>query len=279
MTISYKSIRAGFFYFILAFLFILPVFPITAEIFSLDITGEYGFTNILKHEIRRGTTSDKGDVFDYKTQGGQDILFSYSRFEADLEILEKHHALFLFQPLRIDTNAVIDSDFRYNQQNYTPDDGELSLVYSFDFWRFSYQYDLIEPPGFFFSPGISFQIRNALIIFKTEENRKESIQSDIGPVPILKAGAGYAWTNGIFLMFEGDGFYATNRFFNGADYPFTGYIYDLSLRGGYDFSRDFGSYLNFRFLGGGAEGTNDKEEYTYNDLHTFSVTLGGTVHF
>ena len=262
-------------------LLLLPLFPafsVDKTSLSLDISAEYGFTNVLKHEIQRGVTGDKGDIFNYKTRGGQDILFSYSRYVADLTVREKHHVLFLFQPLRIDTRSVIDSDFRYNRQDYTEPDGELSLVYSFDFWRFSYQYDLREAPGFFLSPGLSFQIRNALIIFKTEENGKESIQSDIGPVPILKVTTGYEWANGIYVLFEGDGFYATNKFFNGADYPFTGYIYDLSLRGGCDFTERIGSYLNFRFLGGGAEGTNEKNEYTYNDLHTFSFTLGATVH-
>ncbi len=278
MKVRDKRKLTGIFLFSLLILPLFQGFSEERDLFSLDISGEYGFTNILKHEIQRDETGDKGDIFNYKTQGGQDILFSYFRYQADLTIREKHHALFLFQPLRLDTRAVIDSDFRYNQQDYSEADGELSLVYSFDFWRFSYQYDLIEPPGFFLSPGLSFQIRNALIIFKTEENGKESIQSDIGPVPILKVKTGYEWPQGTYVLFEGDGFYATNRFFNGADYPFTGYIYDLSLRGGYDFTKRFGSYVNFRFLGGGAEGTNDKDEYTYNDLHTFSFTLGATVH-
>ncbi|MDC7240742.1 MAG: hypothetical protein PQJ50_10315 [Spirochaetales bacterium] len=257
-------------------LILLPVFSAAGSPFSLDLDVEFGFTGIIKHEIQSGTTGDKGDIFNYKTQGGQDILFPFSRFQADLEILERHHAVFLYQPLTIETTAVIDEDFRFNGQNFTTTDGELTLLYSFDFWRFSYLYDVIEAPGFFLSPGISFQIRNARIIFKSEENM--SIQSDIGPVPILKLRTGYQWDNGAYVMFEGDGFYASNKFFNGADYPFTGYIYDLSLRGGYRFNKQFSSYLNLRFLGGGAEGTNDNDEYTYNDLHTFSVTIGATLH-
>ncbi len=259
-------------------LLLLPLLTAAASPFSLDLDVEYGFTAVLKHEIQSGTSSDKGDIFDYTSQGGQDILFPFSRFQADLEILEKHHAVFLYQPLRIDSRAVIDEAFRFNGTDFTPADEVLNLVYSFDFWRFSYLYDVIEAPGFFLSPGISFQIRNALITFKSDENNKESIQSNIGPVPILKLRTGYAWENGAYVMFEGDGFYASNKFFNGADYPFTGYIYDLSLRAGYRFSRYMSSYINLRFLGGGAEGTNDVEEYTYNDLHTFSATIGATLH-
>lgn len=245
---------------------------------SADITAEFGFTGIIKHVIQSGTTADKGDIFNYKTQGNQDTLFPFSRFQADLSLFNRHHIIFLYQPLTLETQAPIDSSFTYNDEDYTSADGFLDLTYAFDFWRFSYLYDFIEPGGFFLSGGISFQIRNASIVFRASESDKGTVTDNIGPVPIVKLRLGYEWTNGVYLMFDGDGFYASSKFFNGAEYPFTGYIYDLSLRGGYHFSKLTTAYLNVRFLGGGAEGTNDKEEYTFNDLHTFSLTLGLTIH-
>jgi hypothetical protein len=258
------------------FLFICVCSALSAEIIplKLELDTEFGFLGILKHKIRAGTTSDKGDVFNYKTQGSQDTLFPYQRYQADLEIALKHHAVLLYQPLKLDTQASIDDNFRYNEVDYAPEDDFLNLVYSFDFWRISYLYDWIEPDtGFFLSPGLSFQIRNAFILFRSESG-KGSTQSNIGPVPIIKLRTGYRWPEGFFLLFDGDGFYASNRFINGADYSFTGYIYDLSLRGGYQFHSRYQAYLNLRFLGGGAKGSNDKKKYTYNDLHTFALSLG-----
>ncbi len=245
---------------------------------ELDLSAEFGFTGIIKHVIQSGTTSDKGDVFDYVSQGNQDTLIPFSRFEADLSLNQRHHVILLYQPLTIKTQAPIGGNFTFDGVDYTPADGFLDLTYAFDFWRFSYLFDIIQPDGFFLSTGLSLQIRNASIVFRAGENGLGSVTDNIGPVPILKMRVGYEWGNGIFLMFDGDGFYASNKFFNGAEYPFTGYIYDLSFRGGYRFDDRLTSFINARFLGGGAEGTNDVGEYTFNDLHTFGLSLGLTYH-
>lgn len=259
-------------------LFLTGATALTAGPFSLDIDIEYGFTSIMNHEIQSGKDSDRGDVFDYKSSGNQNVLFPYARYQADLEILTKHHAVFLYQPLLLETESTIDEAFRYDRIDFAPSDGALELLYSFGFWRFSYLYDVRKAPGFFISPGLSLQIRNAAIRFKSADGGKSSVNSGTGPVPVLKLRTGYQWDSGIFVLFDGDAFYASNRFINGADYSFTGYIYDLALKGGYGINRYLSAYLGFRFLGGGAEGTDDKDDYSYNDLHTFNASLGLTLH-
>lgn len=255
-------------------LFMLSTAAYSQSDFNLDLSFEAGFVNIYRHVIQAGTTSDKGDVFNYLTQGNQDTLFPFYRYQAELSLFKKHHLVFLYQPLTVRTQAPITGNFRYDQVDYAPADGFLDLKYGFDFWRFSYLYDIIEPDGFFLSTGLSFQIRNASIVFKATDSQNGTVTDNIGPVPILKLRLGYQWDNSLFILFDGDGFYASNKFFNGAEYPFTGYIYDLSIRGGYKFNPKSTSYVNLRFLGGGAEGTNDVGEYTYNDLHTLGITLG-----
>lgn len=245
---------------------------------NVDFSVEAGFVGIYSHIIQSGTDSDKGDRFNYLTQGNQDILFPFLRYQAELSLFERHHLLLLYQPLTVETQAPITETIRYDQVDYTETDGFLDLKYGFDFWRFSYLYDIIEPEGFFLSAGLSFQIRNASIVFKASDSTKGSVTDNIGPVPIIKLRTGYKWESSFFILFDGDGFYASNRFFNGAEYPFTGYIYDLSLRSGYRINTRTTTYVNLRFLGGGAEGTNDSDEYTFNDLHTVGVTLGLTIH-
>lgn len=248
------------------------------DMLSMDLTGEAGFTAIVKHEIQTGTNSDKGDVFNYLTQGNQDTLFPTARYQADLSINNRHHLIFLYQPLTIITQAPVESDFQYNGDTFTGADGILDLKYGFDFWRASYLYELIEPPRYYLSLGASLQIRNASILFQSETTGKGSVTDNIGPVPILKVKTGYRWDSGLFAEFEGDGFYASSAIFNGSGYPFVGYIYDLSVRGGYRFKEDLSVYLGVRFLGGGALGTNDEEQFTYNDLHTAGAHLGAVLH-
>ena len=257
---------------------------LTAAVFADDTiqvkaSAEFGFISILKHEIQSGSSSDKGDVFDYRTQGNQDVLFPFFRYEADMALQKKHHIVFLYQPLTIVTQSEITESFRYNEVDYSPEDGLLDLTYAFDFWRISYLFDLYDTGAFFFSPGISLQIRNASIAFRAGGSDKGTVSDGIGPVPIIKMRTGYRWDSGVSLQFEGDGFYASNKFINGAEYPFTGYIYDLSVRTNYEINTRSSAYLNVRFLGGGAEGTNNSDEYTYNDLHTMGFTLGYKYRF
>lgn len=245
---------------------------------SFEFTTEAGFTAIVKHDIQSGSNTDKGDVFNYLTQGNQDTLFPFYRYQGDLEIGKRHHIVFLYQPLTVETQAEITAPFRYKFDDYNATDGFLNLKYGFDFWRFSYLFDIIEPPNFYLSAGISLQIRNASIVFRASESGKGSVQDNIGPVPILKVRTGFRWRKGMFLEIDGDGFYASSEFFNGAAYPFVGYIYDVSARAGYRFQKWGTAYLNCRLLGGGAVGTNNIGEYTSNDLMTFGTTLGFRLH-
>ncbi|MFH2008204.1 MAG: hypothetical protein ABI333_16595 [bacterium] len=53
---------------------------------------------------------------------------------------------------------------------------------------------------------------------------------------------------------------------------------DASLRLGFEITSFLDAYLNVRYLGGGAEGISDPEEfsdgYTKNWIHTLIVSLG-----
>ena len=250
-----------------------------ADKFALNLSAELGFTGIIDHRIQSGTVADKGDIFDYVDQGGQDVLFPFSRFQADLVLFSRHHVVLLYQPLTLETVVPIQSRFHVTtRRTFLTTDGTLELKYGFDFWRLSYLFDIIEAPEFYFGAGLSLQIRNASIVFRTSDGSKSTIQNNIGPVPIIKLKLGYLWPNSLFVEFEGDGFYASDRFFNGANYSFVGYIYDLSIRSGYSFSPMSTFYFNVRFLGGGAEGEDDDGEFTFNDLHTIGTTIGVMLH-
>ncbi|MBN1798784.1 MAG: hypothetical protein JW822_09405 [Spirochaetales bacterium] len=257
----------------------VPAQEAEAPVFTLELRAEMGFTGILRHVIQSGPGGDIGDEFDYLARGNQDTLFPFTRFEAEAGLFQNHKIILLYQPLTLETEAPITSAFRFNGVDYDPADGFLFLTYAFDFWRVSYLYEILSPPDFFLGVGISLQIRNASIVFRSQENGKGTVQDNIGPVPIIKLRVGYEWENGFYLLFEGDGFYASSAIFNGAEYDFMGYIYDVSLRGGYKFDATTGAYLNVRFLGGGADGTNSDDQFTYNDLHTVSASVGLQLKF
>jgi hypothetical protein len=92
--------------------------------------------------------------------------------------------------------------------------------------------------------------------------------------------------DGIDISYD---FYASSAFINGADYPFTGWIYDLSLRAGIA-PNDFADvFVNLRLLAAGATGTAEGERqfwtqsraqprFTDNRLGLLTVSLGARLH-
>jgi hypothetical protein len=76
-------------------------------------------------------------------------------------------------------------------------------------------------------------------------------------------------------------FYASGRFITGGQ-RLRRSILDASLRGGFSPRENLDVFLNVRYLGGGAVGTEEDfpgpgDGYVRNWLHTVSVSLGVTV--
>ena len=69
------------------------------------------------------------------------------------------------------------------------------------------------------------------------------------------------------------------RYLNGGNTDVVGAILDASVRGGLHLTPGVDTFLNLRYLGGGATGTNSNTKepgdgYTDNWLHFVSLTLG-----
>jgi len=103
-----------------------------------------------------------------------------------------------------------------------------------------------------------------------------SINNNIGPVPILKFRWERPLNKSMWIGSEIDGFYVSGRYISGSSDDFEGAIIDASLRLGFELTDYLNTFLNLRYFGGGASGTQEDEEskYTDNWLKTFSVSLG-----
>ena len=127
--------------------------------------------------------------------------------------------------------------------------------------------------------GLSLQIRNATISFASADGSLFRINEGIGPVPIFKFRTKYPFQSGMWLGTEVDGFYASGKYITGSENDFEGAILDASARIGFEFSEHLDSYLNIRYIGGGAKGQEPDEPgpgdgFTDNWLHTMSISLG-----
>ena len=239
----------------------------------LDATVELGGLSALYHRVQFGRD---GTYFDYVKNGGQDVIFSFARLSMDLEV-GRHRVVFLYQPLELNTQVVLPRAVTVDGLTF-PAETPLDLRYGFPFYRLSYLYEVACPPGLSIQLGGSLQVRDATITFSSADGRSRRTNRDVGPVPALKARLEYTTLTGWFTGFEIDGFYAPVKYLNGGKSDVTGAIVDASVRGGYRFSPSVLGFLNVRWLGGGAQGTSEPEDfsdgYTRNWLHFLIVSLG-----
>jgi hypothetical protein len=196
--------------------------------FDVELTYETGAVKVLKNTLQIGTG---GTNFNFVTQGGEEILFPIQRFTGNLILGQRHNIVLLYQPLQIETKVATRSAVTIDDTTF-PSGDNLLIKYGFPFWRLSYVYDFVSNENLTLGAGISFQLRNASIVFESLSTGDLTASQNLGPVPIIKTWGSYRFDNGFFAGFEVDGFYATSSFFNGADFDFEGSILDASLRFG-----------------------------------------------
>ena len=256
---------------------------------SVTLVGETGAIKVLSHTIQLG---ESGSVFDYVTQGGQEILFPFNRLTAELSVNDRHTVIFLYQPFEVVTQSKFDEARTIDDVTFDANEG-VTITYSFPFYRASYLYDFAPASNLELAAGLSLQLRNASIRFVSINGGQDDlvVSQNLGPVPIIKLRGEYTFVDsaipGAFVGLEADGFYASSAFINGADYAFEGSIFDVSLRAGYEPTPGLEVFANLRGFGGGGAGTRPADErdvwtesvtnFTDNFLTTLSLTLGARV--
>ncbi|MFA6617618.1 MAG: hypothetical protein WCT23_00920 [Candidatus Neomarinimicrobiota bacterium] len=243
---------------------------------------ETGTVGVLSHTYQSGRTEEGATRFDYVKQGGQDVLFPFDRYVANITIKEKHKISLMYQPLKVTTNVTFRDDVMVDSVLFskgTP----MELSYGFPFYRITYSYSFINSENFTLAGGLALQARNANIVFKALDGTAMTVANNVGPVPSLNLNGRYDFNGGAFLGFEVTGLYASSAIINGASFAFEGSILDASLRGGYTLIDGLDVFANFRFLGGTSKGESQyiernwsetNERYGINNLATSSFTLG-----
>jgi len=240
-----------------------------------SLWAELGFLVVASHIVQLG---DDGTRFDYRKEGGQDILFPFFRLSTDLKFKGRHTVVFLYQPLKLSGETVLTEDTVFDGIVF-PADTAVNSTYGFPFWRISYLYDFLRRAGDEASVGFSLQIRNATITFTSADGMLRADRRDVGPVPALKFRGRWGFESGVWWGAEVDGIYAPISVINGSSSEVTGALLDASLRVGYDFTNRISGFFNVRYLGGGAVGDENNPDpqsdgFTKNWLHFVTVSLG-----
>lgn len=243
-------------------------------------TAETGAARALFHRIQYGEDTHR---FDYVNEGGQEILFGFSRFAADVSFGDRHVVEAIVQPLTIETRTRTDSEITIDDTTFA-EDTPLDLVYGFDFYRATYRYRLLADDRNQLGLGAGLQLRNASISFDSADGDQRVIAQDFGPAPVLSAAARRESEDGHFLEVSAEGFWAPLRYLNLRDVDVEGWLYDVAVRVGAPAWRGVEVFAGARVLGGGSTGTGpDRSRWTqtrsdprfsYNNLALFSLTLG-----
>lgn len=267
------------------YLLIIFLFYISIEGFSqnkLDknykvrAVSEVGYLGVLGHKVQFSQT---GTYFDYKKDGGQDVLFPINRLSLEFEWNKRNTLIFLYQPLRIESQVLLKEDLIVDDLVF-PANSSVNLLYNFPFYRVSYLRELIKnPENFKFAIGGTLQLRNATISFESTDGSRFRTNRDLGPVPALKIRSKLDLNKNVYMELESDGIYAPISYLNGSDNEVVGAILDASFRTGFQISEPVKSFINLRYLGGGAVGTSDNNDgpgdgYVKNWLNFGTVTLG-----
>ncbi len=242
---------------------------------TLRGTVETGFLAVLDHRIQFG---QDGTYFSYTRDGGQDVLFPFTRLSLDLRLSPRDTVVLLYQPLDLITRTTLRESIVVDKTTFTAGT-PMEFRYSFPFYRISYLYDFIAEEADELALGLSLQIRNTSIEFLALNGDRLVRKSNIGPVPVIKVRGRHQYANGTWVAMEADGFYAPISYLNGSDNEVVGAILDASVRYGWTFGRDAQAFINLRYLGGGAVGTSTNEPapsdgYTKNWLHFLTLSVG-----
>jgi hypothetical protein len=246
---------------------------------KLEAIAELGFLGFFSHTVQFGRD---GTTFDYVDDGGQNVLFPFSRVSAEIVFAPRHRVILLIQPIDIRTEVRLESETIVDGAPFaagTP----MDLRYGFDFYRVSYLYDFDVRPEVELAAGVSFQIRDADIIFAAKDGSDLRRNGGLGPVPILKFRYRRPIGGPYWAAAELDGFYASGRYITGSGNDFVGAILDASLRAGLTVRENIDVFLNLRYLGGGARGDDEDDTgpgdgYTENWLNAYSLSLGARLH-
>ena len=237
---------------------------------------EIGFLAVLDHKIQ---FSNGGTYFDYDEEGGQDVLFPVSRLSLELDFNQRNTFVFLYQPLRLESTALLENDLIVDDLTF-PAGTSVNFLYNFPFYRLSYLRELL-PNNEKWSLGIggSLQIRNATIAFESTDGSLFRTNRDIGPVPVVKVRTRALWNPRMYTEVEADGIYAPISYLNGSDNEVVGAILDASVRQGFHVNKNVSAFLNLRYLVGGAVGTSDDDPgpgdgYVRNWLNFMTVSTG-----
>ena len=211
---------------------------------ALFVEVEAGPLKVFRNELGFGA---EGTRYSEEDIGQDEPLFITKRASVEARLGERHGVVLLYAPLSLTTRAALTRDIRFLDTLF-PTGTPVDHTYTFDGYRASYVYRLINRERLQWDVGVSLQIRSALVELRSQDGALYARDSDIGPVPALKTRLTWQPSRWLWAALEVDGLV------NPTD-PDGGALYDAALTLGVPLDDDatVSPYLRLRFYGGGVD--------------------------
>lgn len=237
---------------------------------NFNINIDYGRLFINSNDIIFGSS---GNMFDLKEDGGQNILFPFTRFTASIS--EQNHSIyFIYQPIYLKTKQVIRNRFKADELFFDVGD-PIDLIYNFPYTRISYLY-LIPLSKVDISFGASLQIRNAFFSITNSSGERRVIRSSVGTLGLANLKISYNLYN---IKLESDinliGLNQKRR-------DRGGFFHEFGIKAIKQQRNKLKLSIGLRIFKGGYAGKSkstksDQTRFTSNWLHATAVFFGASI--
>jgi len=125
----------------------------------------------------------------------------FFRLRAGVELGKRHVISLLAAPLTLTATGQVDQKIFFFEEQFSPQ-VSLDAVYTFNSYRATYRYDIVQSSKWNVGIGFTAKIRDAVI--RVESPDKSSEKKNTGFVPLLHFRAEYFITPRIRALLEGD---------------------------------------------------------------------------
>ena len=219
--------------------------------FTLDLEGGYVFAtyNTVQVPSPLGTRFSLTDDFDIQEK-------MYYRLRLSYKLGNRHQLSVLYAPLTIKAEGTTPSIIQF--QNTIFGQGERATgSYTFNSYRLTYRYKLVNKPKVDLWIGFTGKIRDAEISLETEG--KFDNTTDLGFVPLLNLLLDWRWSDKWGLLLEADALASPGG---------EGRAEDVALNVYHRVSEKLRIRAGYRFVEGGAD---VEQVYNFAFLHFFHV--------
>ena len=160
----------------------------------------------------------------------------------------------LYAPLTVEGEGTLKKDVKYQKETFSKGE-KVKSEYTFNSYRLTYRYMIVNNDSFLFGLGLTAKIRDAEIKLTSgskSASTKSANKTNIGFVPIVNFYAEYKLPANISVVAEGDALAAPQ---GRAEDIFAGLHYKIN--------DNFKIKAGYRMLEGGSEGG--------GDVYTFSM--------